>query len=92
MGDHSCRNGAEGPIIGGPFTLVDTANRIVTERNLRGNWLLLYYGYTSSPDIGPEQVQVMAEALNILGLALNLCHFPITYYDLVTYILNYIME
>lgn len=55
-----------GAIIGGPFTLVDTENQIVTEQNFHGKWVLLYFGYTSSPDTGPEQVQMMAKAVNLL--------------------------
>uniref|UniRef100_A0A2N9GMS5 CGL160/ATPI domain-containing protein n=1 Tax=Fagus sylvatica TaxID=28930 RepID=A0A2N9GMS5_FAGSY len=55
-----------GAIIGGPFTLVDTENQIVTEQNFHGKWVLLYFGYTSSPDTGPEQVQMMAMAVNLL--------------------------
>lgn len=57
-----------GPIIGGPFTLIDTENHLVTEKNFLGNWVLLYFGYTSSPDVGPEQVQMMAKAIDTLGL------------------------
>lgn len=68
----SCVNDIKGPIIGGPFTLQDTENRTVTEKNLQGNWAVLYFGYTSSPDVGPEQVQLMAKAINILGLVLRL--------------------
>lgn len=59
---------AKGPIIGGPFTLIDTENRVVTERDFLGKWVLLYFGYTSSPDVGPEQLQVMSKAIDILGL------------------------
>lgn len=60
----------KGPIIGGPFTLIDMENRTITEKNFLGNWVLLYFGYTSSPDVGPEQVQTMAKAVDILGLSL----------------------
>lgn len=63
------RSSVTGPIIGGPFTLLDTQNRIVTEKNLLGNWVLLYFGYTSSPDVGPEQVRTMAKAIDVLGLS-----------------------
>ncbi|KAF7834285.1 protein SCO1-like protein 2, mitochondrial [Senna tora] len=59
-------NTCSGPIIGGPFTLIDTEKRTVTERNLLGNWVLLYFGYTSSPDLGPDQVKTMAKAIDIL--------------------------
>ncbi|KAK9949639.1 hypothetical protein M0R45_005156 [Rubus argutus] len=73
----SCVNNLKGPIIGGPFTLEDTENRTVTERNLRGNWAVLYFGYTSSPDVGPEQVQIMAKAINILESRHNLKVLPV---------------
>lgn len=59
-----------GPIVGGPFTLLDTEKRMVTERTFLGNWVLLYFGYTSSPDLGPDQVKTMAKAIDILGVAL----------------------
>ncbi|XP_012092636.2 protein SCO1 homolog 2, mitochondrial isoform X1 [Jatropha curcas] len=67
----------KGPIIGGPFTLIDTDNRVVTEKNFLGNWVLLYFGYTSSPDVGPEQVQVMAKAIDMLESKDNLKVLPV---------------
>ncbi|KAL6225208.1 hypothetical protein ACLB2K_004059 [Fragaria x ananassa] len=73
----SCVNDIKGPIIGGPFTLQDTENRTVTEKNLQGNWAVLYFGYTSSPDVGPEQVQLMAKAINILESRHNLKVLPV---------------
>ncbi|EPS66322.1 hypothetical protein M569_08454, partial [Genlisea aurea] len=60
------RSAIQGPIIGGPFSLVDTEGRIVTEKNLAGNWVLLYFGYTSSPDVGPAEVRKMADAITAL--------------------------
>lgn len=72
LGQGSSREGnsVRGPIIGGPFTLIDTEHRIVTEKDFKGKWVLLYFGYTSSPDVGPEQLNTMAKAIYILGLAL----------------------
>ena len=70
LGEGSSRNSVRGPIIGGPFTLSDTENQIVTDRDFLGKWVLLYFGYTSSPDVGPEQLCTIAEANNILGLGL----------------------
>ena len=55
------------PAIGGPFKLIDTENRAVTESDLRGNWTLIYFGYTSCPDVGPKEVQKMANVIDILG-------------------------
>ncbi|XP_021912369.1 protein SCO1 homolog 2, mitochondrial [Carica papaya] len=66
QGDRSGINAVKGPIIGGSFTLVDMDNRVVTEKNFLGKWVLLYFGYTSSPDDGPEQLQIMAKAIDKL--------------------------
>ncbi|KAI0499155.1 hypothetical protein KFK09_020057 [Dendrobium nobile] len=65
------------PAIGGPFKLYDTENHLVTESNLRGNWILLYFGYTSSPDIGPAEVDKMAKAIDILESQHNIKVKPV---------------
>ncbi|KAL6655687.1 hypothetical protein ACP70R_006513 [Stipagrostis hirtigluma subsp. patula] len=54
------------PAIGGPFKLYDTEGNVVTESKLRGNWTLMYFGYTSCPDVGPAEVQRMADAVKLL--------------------------
>ncbi|KAK7247434.1 hypothetical protein RIF29_42317 [Crotalaria pallida] len=66
-----------GPIIGGPFTLINTEKQTVTEWNFLGNWVLLYFGYTSSPDLGPEQVQMMVKAIDILESKQKLKVLPV---------------
>ncbi|KAF3507685.1 hypothetical protein F2Q69_00008642 [Brassica cretica] len=55
-----------GPIIGGPFTLMSTQNKIVTEKDLRDKWVLLYFGYSFSPDVGPEQLKMISGAVDKL--------------------------
>ena len=60
-------NTTKGPVIGGPFELIDSHGRLVTEEDLRGDWILLYFGYTSSPDVGPTELLKLAKAINILG-------------------------
>ncbi|CAN4075659.1 unnamed protein product [Withania somnifera] len=67
QGEKFERSAIQGPIIGGPFSLIDTEGRLVTERNFLGNWVLLYFGYASSPDVGPAEVQKMAKTIDILG-------------------------
>ncbi|KAL9252082.1 SCO1 homolog 2, mitochondrial-like protein [Drosera capensis] len=67
----------KGPIIGGPFALVDTNNSIITEQVLLGNWVLLYFGYTSSPDVGPAEVQKMADVVATLESKQNVKVLPI---------------
>ncbi|GLT43965.1 hypothetical protein SLA2020_178860 [Shorea laevis] len=77
QGNCSCSNAVAGPIIGGPFTLINTEDKIITEKNFLGNWVLLYFGYTSSPDVGPEQVNLMAKAIDILESKENLKILPV---------------
>ena len=54
-------------MVGGPFALVDQEGRPFTEQNLRGSWALLYFGFTSCPDICPDELDKMTEALALLG-------------------------
>lgn len=61
------RNNVNRPAIGGPFKLFDTENNSVTESTFQGNWVLMYFGYTSSPDVGPEEVKKMADVIKVLG-------------------------
>lgn len=70
-------NSTKGPVIGGPFNLLDTEGRSITEQNLLGNWVLLYFGYTSSPDVGPSEVEKMAKAVEILESKRNLKVLPV---------------
>lgn len=54
-------------LIGGPFTLVDHTGRKVTEKDFLGRKALVFFGYTSCPDICPSGLQVMSAALDSLG-------------------------
>jgi cytochrome oxidase Cu insertion factor (SCO1/SenC/PrrC family) len=53
--------------IGGPFTLVDSAGHNVTDRNFRGKYMLVYFGYTTCPDVCPTTLADVASALDTLG-------------------------
>lgn len=53
--------------IGGPFTLIDGAGRTITDRDLRGRFALIYFGYTFCPDVCPTTLATMAGALAALG-------------------------
>lgn len=53
--------------IGGPFTLTDQDGRPVTDRDFRGRLMLVYFGFTSCPDICPTGLQTIAQALDELG-------------------------
>jgi protein SCO1/2 len=53
--------------IGGPFRLTDQEGRTRTDRDFRGKWTLVYFGYTYCPDVCPTTLQDMAIALRRLG-------------------------
>lgn len=67
-----------GPSVGGPFTLINTDHQMFTEQDLRGKWVLLYFGYTWSPDAGPAEVEKLAKITDILG-SISSPHFSIYY-------------
>lgn len=53
--------------VGGPFTLTDHTGRRVSDRDFRGQYILVYFGFTFCPDVCPSGLQVMAAALDQLG-------------------------
>ena len=60
---------ASGSEIGGAFSLVDKDARPVTDRDLRGRYALLYFGYTFCPDVCPTTLNTVAAAVDLLGPA-----------------------
>ena len=52
---------------GGPFTLQDGDGRQVTDRDFRGKYMLVYFGYTFCPDVCPTTLIEVADALDRLG-------------------------
>lgn len=53
--------------IGGPFSLVDGNGKQVTDRDLRGKYLLVYFGYTFCPDVCPTTLNEVSAAMDRLG-------------------------
>ena len=53
--------------IGGPFSLVDHEGNAVTDLDFRGQYLLIYFGYTYCPDVCPTALTDMSDALEKLG-------------------------
>ncbi|KAK1423740.1 hypothetical protein QVD17_19048 [Tagetes erecta] len=71
----SSRNG---PVIGGPFKLIGSDGRLVTEKDLQGgDWILIYFGYTSSPDVGPAELAKLAKAIDTLDSKYNIKVRPV---------------
>lgn len=58
---------AAAPVINGQFELSAPNGRTVTMANYRGKWLLVYFGYTSCPDVCPATLTEMTQALKELG-------------------------
>jgi protein SCO1/2 len=54
-------------LIGGPFTLTNHKGERVTEASFRGKYMLVSFGYTSCPDVCPAELQLMANAIDLLG-------------------------
>jgi protein SCO1/2 len=53
--------------VGGPFELTDHTGRVRTERDFRGQLMLVYFGFTYCPDICPTDLQAIGQALDKLG-------------------------
>lgn len=54
-------------LVGGAFTLTDNTGKRVTDQDFRGRYMLVFFGFTSCPDICPAGLQLMAGALEKLG-------------------------
>lgn len=63
-------SGGNNPLsIGGPFTLEDGSGKPVTDRDFRGKYMLVYFGYTFCPDVCPTTLNAVADAMDKLGPA-----------------------
>lgn len=53
--------------IGGPFVMTDQRGRTVTDRNLRGKPTMMFFGFTSCPEVCPTTLADMSTWLEELG-------------------------
>lgn len=53
--------------LGGPFVLTDQMGHARSDRDFRGRWQLVYFGYTYCPDVCPTTLSEIADALRALG-------------------------
>jgi cytochrome oxidase Cu insertion factor (SCO1/SenC/PrrC family) len=54
--------------VGGPFELIDHGGRARTERDFRGQLMLVYFGFTYCPDVCPTDLQAISLAMDKLGV------------------------
>jgi protein SCO1/2 len=53
--------------LGGPFSLTDQNGATRTDKDFRGKYMLVFFGYTYCPDVCPTTLAVMSEALKMMG-------------------------
>lgn len=51
----------------GPFSLVDHNGQNVTDKDYRGKFMLVFFGYTFCPDVCPTELQAISDTLDLLG-------------------------
>jgi cytochrome oxidase Cu insertion factor (SCO1/SenC/PrrC family) len=73
LGDLRAHNGVESVptgetvALGGPFALTDQNGIVRTEKDYRGKYPLVFFGYTYCPDVCPTTLAVISAALDKLG-------------------------
>lgn len=55
--------------IGGPFALENGDGKPVTDKDFRGKFMLIYFGYTFCPDVCPTTLTAVGDAIDKLGPA-----------------------
>lgn len=54
-------------LVGGSFKLTDHYGTIRTDKEFRGNFMLIFFGFTNCPTICPPGIMNMTEAMELLG-------------------------
>ena len=53
--------------VGGPFRLTDHQGRVRRDTDFRGKLMLVYFGYTTCPDVCPTDLYQISQAMGLLG-------------------------
>ncbi|KAI0314316.1 h-sco1, partial [Amylostereum chailletii] len=52
--------------VGGPFQMTTHEGKPFSDKDMLGKWSLIYFGFTNCPDICPEELDKMSDAVNQL--------------------------
>ncbi|KAI6174683.1 hypothetical protein M3Y97_01017800 [Aphelenchoides bicaudatus] len=52
--------------IGGEWELVNSEGKLEGSKDLLGNWVLMYFGFTNCPDICPDEIEKMVDVVDML--------------------------
>ncbi|KAJ2079314.1 Cu-binding protein [Coemansia sp. RSA 988] len=52
--------------VGGPFELIDQDGKTKTDKSFKGRFTLIYFGFCHCPDICPDEMDKIGEALELL--------------------------
>jgi cytochrome oxidase Cu insertion factor (SCO1/SenC/PrrC family) len=52
--------------IGGEWELLNVDGKAEGSKDLLGNWVLMYFGFTNCPDICPDEIEKMVDIVDML--------------------------
>lgn len=65
------------PKLGGPFELVNSKGEPVTDKDLLGQYLLIYFGFSFCPDICPQEMEKQTQAIELIEKSLGPVATPV---------------